>query len=202
MSVLALIFTPHLPYLAILATLLASGLGAPIPEEATVVAAGILAAHGTVNFWLALGTCWVGALLGDCCWYFVGYHFGKNILREHRLWTYFVTPRREDRMEELINQHGLKVLFAARFLVGIRSAVYLASGILRLPFRRFLLTDLFAATVVVGTFYTASYLWGPTIGAWLQRAEVALTVVVLAALTGLIAWLWRRRARKRVDSRE
>jgi membrane protein DedA with SNARE-associated domain len=198
MTQLALIFNPLLPYLAILAALLASGIGAPIPEEVTVVTAGILAAHGAVNFWLALGTCWVGALLGDCCWYFVGYHFGKNILREHHLWTYVVTPKREARMEELINRHGLKVLFAARFLVGIRSAIYLASGILRVRFRRFLLTDLFAATVVVGTFYTASYRYGPTVGAWLRRAEVVLTVVVLAAVAGAIAWFWRRRRRKRM----
>ena len=190
-------FAPLMPYLAIFAALLAAGIGGPIPEGVTVITAGILAARGDVNFWLALGTCWVGAILDDCCWYFVGYRFGHNILRNRHLWTYFVRPDRQEHMEELIHKHGLKVLFAARFLVGIRSAIYLAASIRRVRFERFLLTDLFAATVVVGTFFVASYWWGPMVGVWLCRAEVALTVVILVAATGLTVWLWREYRQKR-----
>ena len=142
----------HGSYLGIIFVLILTGSGLPIPEEVPIIAAGLLSAHGQMDPWLAIGACLIGALLGDCVIYWIGHHFGRRVLREHHWWTRFVKPEREARLETMLQQHGLKVFFLARFLVGIRSPVYLAAGILRVPFRRFLLIDLFCATTVIGTF--------------------------------------------------
>jgi membrane protein DedA with SNARE-associated domain len=80
----------------------------------------------------------------------------------------------------------------ARFLIGLRSPVYLTAGILRIPFRRFLLIDLVCATSVIGTFFGLSYLYGETILHWVRRAEILLTVVVALAVAGGAIYLWRR----------
>ncbi len=185
----------HWSYLAIIVVLILTGSGLPVPEEVPVIAAGILSANEQLNPWLAFAACLFGALAGDCVMYAIGFHFGRSVVREHPWWAHFVKPQREAQIEQMIEQHGLKVLFLARFLVGLRSPVYLSAGILRLPFRRFLLMDLFCATVVIGTFFGLSYRYGETITSWIRHAEYVLTGVVLVVLVGVGIYFWRRHCR-------
>lgn len=182
-------------YLLIAAILVLTGAGLPVPEEVPVITAGIMASHGQLDPWMAFAACLIGALLGDCVMYLVGYSFGHSVLRAKGRWAYFVKPEREAQIEELISRHGLKVLLAARFLVGLRSPVYLTAGILKVRFRRFFLIDLFCATAVIGTFFLLSFHYGQTLTGWIRRAEIVATFVVVLALAGaaVVSWRWRRR---------
>ena len=147
-------------YLAITLVLILTGSGLPLPEEVPIIAAGILAANGTLDPWLALGCCLFGAIVGDAIMYWIGYHFGRGVLRDHRWWARWVTPQREARIETLFHEHGLKVFFVVRFLVFLRSPLYLTAGILQVSFRKFLLIDLVCATAVVSTFFGLTYFLG------------------------------------------
>jgi len=183
-------------YLLIVAILVLTAWGLPVPEEIPVAAAGILSAYGRLNAWTALGCCLVGAVVGDCLMYWIGYHFGPGVLWRRRWFARLVPPRRQAKAEHMFRRHGFKVLFVARFLVGLRSPVYLSAGMLGLPFRRFLLIDLISAGTVVCTFFAIAYFWGQSLVAWISRAEVLLTVVVVVGACGLGLWLWRRRRSK------
>jgi membrane protein DedA with SNARE-associated domain len=193
----SLLFIPG-SYLGIVALLVLAGCGLPIPEEVPIVVAGLLSAQGLLDPLLALAACLVGAVLGDCVMYAIGYHFGHNLLKDHPKLTHFVRPDREAKFEEMIRRHGLLVLFVARFMVGIRSPVYLSAGIVRIPFRRFLLMDLLCATAVVGTFFGLTYAFGEHVAALFRDVEVGLSVVALVAIAvGVTFVLWRRRKVKR-----
>lgn len=183
-------------YIGIFIVLVLTGSGLPIPEEVPIILAGILSGQQALNPWLAFATCLFGALVGDCVMYVIGYRFGQPVLREHPWFARFVTPEREIQIEEQFRKHGLKVFFVARFLVGIRSPVYLTAGILRVSFRRFLMIDLFCATMVVGTFFWLTYLFGETIANWVKRAEVGFTILVVLAVAIVGIYLWRRYKRK------
>jgi len=184
----------HGSYLGIVVFLILTGCGLPIPEEVPIATAGILSARGTMQPALALLACVSGALLGDCVMYAIGYHFGHNLLKDHPKLARFLRVNREARFERMIHQHGLKVLFAARFMVGVRSPVYLSAGILRIPFRRFVLMDLLCATTVVGIVFTLAYCFGEPIVAMFRRAEIGLTATVAAVVAIVVGWfLWRRR---------
>lgn len=183
-------------YLAIIVVLTLTGAGLPLPEEVPVLAAGVLAANGHLDPWLALASCIVGALAGDCIMYFIGYHFGRNVLKDHPWWVRFVTPEREAHVEEMFRRHGIKVFFVVRFLVLLRAPLLLSAGILRVSFRRFLLIDLLAASVVVSAFFGLGYRYGQTIGQWIQNIEVLLTVAAVIAIGVVGFLLWRRHCRK------
>lgn len=183
-------------YLAIVLVLILTGSGLPIPEEVPIIAAGILSANETLDPLVAFACCLFGALAGDCVMYWIGYHFGRGVLRDHRWWARFVTPEREQQVEVQFRRHGFKVFFVARFLVGLRSPVYLTAGILRVSFRRFFVIDLVCATSVVGTFFWLTYFFGTHIAQWVGRVEVLLTVVVCIALVCTVVYLWRRHLRK------
>ena len=186
----------HGSYLGIILFLVLTGCGLPIPEEVPIATAGILSAGGTMQPGLALLACLVGALLGDCVMYAIGYHFGHNLLKDHPKLARFLHADREARFERMIDQHGLKVLFVARFMVGVRSPVYLSAGILRISFRRFLMMDLLCATTVVGIVFGLAYFFGEPIVGMIRRAEIGLTATAVVILAIVVGWfLWRRRIR-------
>jgi membrane protein DedA with SNARE-associated domain len=173
-----------------------SGFGLPIPEEVPVVMAGILSANGTLDPRLAFAACIVGAIAGDCLMYGVGYKFGRSVIMEHPRITGFLTPERERQIEATIMRHGVKALFLARFMVGVRSPVYLTAGILRVPFRRFLLADTFCAIAVVSVFFGLSYKFGDRITNLIRDSQIALTALVAVAAVAVSLWWFVRRRRK------
>jgi len=190
----------HGSYFAIFFVLVLTGAGLPVPEEIPIIAAGVMASHGQLDPWLALASCLLGVLAGDCLMYAIGRRFGSNLVREHPFWARFVKPDREAQIEEMIRRHGLKVFFLTRFLVGLRSPVYLTAGILRMPFKRFLVIDLSCATLVVGTFFLLSFHFGQTITRWIQRAEILVTGGVLLAVAIAVVYLIRRHRRRPIPT--
>jgi len=190
-------------YLGIVVFLALTGIGLPIPEEVPIVAAGVASRAGALDWWKALPACLVGALLGDSLMYGIGRFFGARILREHPWWSGFLTPEREKTIEDLINRHGIKAFFVARFLVGLRSPFYLTAGILRVKYRWFLFADMLCATVVIGGFFGLAYLFGDRITGLIQSAERSVTVVVMIAVAVALAvvafFSFRRRRIQMLD---
>ena len=196
---LAILLSDVVPYLLLGAPIVLTGMGLPVPEEVLVIGAGIASHKGTFEPLLALVTCIAAAMMGDCVSYGIGYHFGHGLLREHRWFARVLNARTERQMEQKIRQHGLKALIVTRFLVGVRSPVYVAAGILRVPFRWFILCDLISASLVVSLFFGLSFLFAEQIlQMWnrIQRAEMALTVVVVAAVLGVAIYFYVRHRRR------
>jgi membrane protein DedA with SNARE-associated domain len=172
-----------------------TGCGLPVPEEVPIIAAGVASSAGSLNPWAAFGSCIIGALLGDCVMYSIGYHFGHGLAKRHPRFAHLLHADREAKIEEMMRRHGLKVFFISRFVVGLRSPIYLTAGILRISFRRFLLIDALCATSVVGTFFWLSHRYGDHIRKWILRSEIAVTVAVVMAVIATGIYFWRRRRR-------
>ncbi|MHB1033363.1 MAG: DedA family protein [Pirellulales bacterium] len=189
------ILLAHGSYIGIIVILLLTGMGLPIPEEIPIIAAGVLSSYGQLKPGLALASCLIGALLGDCLLYAIGYHFGHNLLKDHPWCARFLRPEREEQVEQLIRQHGLKVLFLARFLVGIRAPVYVAAGVLRVSFRRFFLVDCFCAAAVIGLFFGLSYAYGQQIAKRIRDVELAFTVAIVLVVLAAVIYFYRRHRR-------
>jgi membrane protein DedA with SNARE-associated domain len=188
-------------YLGIVLFLTLTGIGLPVPEEVPIVAAGVASRAGALQWYYALPACLLGALLGDSLMYAIGRCFGARILREHPWWAGFLTSEREQAIERLIQTHGIKAFFVARFLVGLRSPFYLTAGILRVKYRWFLLADSICASVVIGGFFGLSFAFGDRITGMIRSVEWGLTLVVLIVSLGslaVIAFFWFRRRRMRM----
>ena len=183
-------------YLWIVVVLVLTGMGLPLPEEVPIIAAGVASSVRTLNPWGAFACCLLGALLGDCMLYLIGYHFGHNLVRKHPRFAHLLHAEREAKIEEMIKRHGLKVFLLARFMVGIRAPMYLTAGILQMRFRRFVLVDAFCAFCVVGLFFGLSYYYGEHIAQLLKRYEVWFTIAVLVAVVAIVLIVWQRTRRR------
>lgn len=200
----------HISYLGIIAILILTGSGLPLPEEVPIVAAGIASSLGKLHPGMAFLACLIGALAGDSVIYAIGYHFGHSLITRHPRFAHLLHAEHEAKIEQMIRKHGLKVFFLSRFMVGIRAPVYLTAGILRMGFRRFILIDAFCATAVVGLFFGLSYAYGDRLTSLIQRSEIGLTVLVAIGALSLGGYFlfkryWRRRAAlitAKLDERE
>ncbi len=189
---------PLLSYFGIVVALVLTGAGLPIPEEVPIVAAGVLSspAYGFLDPYAAFGCCLAGALMGDCLMYGIGRFLGKRYLREHPRFAHLLHEEREKQMEDLLERHGLKVFFLARFMVGIRAPIYLAAGVIRVPWKRFVLVDAFCATVVVGLVFGLSYRFGPEINVFVRRYQWTVTGIVVLVVAVVVAIYFIRRKRR------
>jgi membrane protein DedA with SNARE-associated domain len=185
-------------YAGIFLVLFVAGLGAPIPEEAPILAAGILASQEIIKWWLALPVCFVGVLSGDVVLYWVGHHWGERIL-EWRVTRFVLTPARERQVVAAYHRHGVKIVFTARFVAGFRAAAFLTAGIVRIPFWKFLLVDAIAALVGVPLGFGVAYLFTDQLPAILhgvhrvERIVILAAMVLLAAVIGYAAYRKSRR---------
>lgn len=135
-------------YGAILGVLLICGLGVPIPEDITLVAAGILAALGNISLTGSLIAGFFGVLIGDSFLFFLGRTYG------HRVFTLPVFKKifTEDRIQlarERILRNSKFICFMARFLPGLRAPIFLTAGIMGVKPSTFLLLDGLAALLSV-----------------------------------------------------
>jgi len=182
-------------YAGIILLLVLGGLGLPVPEEAPIIIAAMLAKKGVLWGPAALAACVVGVLVGDFVVYFLGYYFGEKVLG-FRLTRKFLTRAREAQIKGYFSRHGVKILILGRFAVGFRTAAYLTAGILRLPPLKLLVTDLFAVALSTPLMFALGWIFARQIEVGLREAQHYATAGVVAAL---LVWLLVRyyRARRR-----
>jgi membrane-associated protein len=194
-------FVGNFTYLGIFAVLLLGSLGAPIPEETPIIAAAVLSHVGIVRWWLALPVCLLGALSGDMVLYWVGQHWGEQVLN-WRLVRLVLSPAREQWLKAAYRRHALKTVVTARHVMGLRAAAFLTAGSARVPFWKFVVADAGAALLGVPLVFGFAYFFTEqikTVMADVHRAERWLGLaglLVLAALLVIGLWRWHRRVGK------
>jgi membrane protein DedA with SNARE-associated domain len=188
-------FIEDFTHLGIFLILFAAGLGVPIPEEVPVLAAGVLAHEGVIRWWIALPVCIAGVLSGDIALYWIGHHWGERIL-EWRMVRYVLTREREERLMSGYRRHGVKIVFTARHVMGLRAAAFLTAGIAHVPFWKFLLVDTVAALVGVPVGFGIAFLFTDQLERVMADVHRFERWLVLYALVALAAWLaflgWRQ----------
>ena len=191
-------FIEHLKYAGLFLVLLAAGLGAPIPEEVPIVAAGVLSRADAMRWWVALPVCVGGVLSGDAILYWVGHHWGERVLN-WRLVRLVLSPAREAQLTAAFRNHGVKIVFTARHVMGLRAAVFLTAGIVRVPFWKFFAIDAGAALLGVPFSFGVAFVFAAQVErvlADVHRVErwLGLAAVVAVAIGTVIAV--RRRTRR------
>jgi membrane protein DedA with SNARE-associated domain len=147
------------PYFMLFGILLACGLVVPIPEDITLFVGGMLSYYGQVNVWATIAVCFVGVLTGDSFIFFLGAKYGKMLTRK-AFFRSFLTEEHLDQVQIKLHAHGNKMIFAARFMPGLRAPFFFSAGTLHLPFSVFLFYDGLAALISVPTIVWLVYHFG------------------------------------------
>lgn len=183
-------------YLAVLLALLLCGAGVPIPEDISLVAGGVIAGLGFANVHAMAAVGMIGVLTGDAGMFLLGHHYGARLLQWRPL-ALLIPPRRYAHIQEKFARYGNRLMFIARFLPGMRTAVFITAGSThRVSFLRFLLLDGLAALISVPLWVYLGYLGADNhewLVKWIRRGQSSLWALGALILLGLLAWWWRRR---------
>ncbi|MBF0802822.1 MULTISPECIES: DedA family protein [Neisseria] len=187
-------------YAAVFLVLLACGFGVPIPEDVTLVAGGVISGLGYTNVHTMVAVGMLGVLAGDGLMFAAGRVFGHKILKV-RFIARVMTPKRYAQVQEKFDKYGNRVLFAARFLPGLRTPIFITAGISRkVSYLRFLMMDGLAALISVPVWvYLGGY--GAENREWLMHKvhqfQSGLFVLIGIGAVVLLYFWWKKRQRQR-----
>ncbi len=190
---LLLSFSGPTPYFLLFGILLICGLGLPIPEDITLLAGGLAAYYGLTNLWVTIAVAYVGVILGDTIIFMLGAHVGRKLTK---MWIFhkLLPDERLQGVSDKFHKWGNKVIFAARFMPGVRAPIFFSAGTFHVPFRVFIFFDGLAALLSVPAIIGAAYFFGDQVVWIVRRVEHSIVVVIGGViLFGVVKWYLQRR---------
>ena len=183
-------------YLAPFVVLLLCGVGLPLPEEVTLIGAGLLLYRGEVEFVPIVAVCSTAILLGDSIPYWLGRRYGESAL-QIRWVARILHPERFDRLRQRFAEHGNVFTFACRFVAGIRIPGYFVAGTMRMSYGRFLILDALGVLISVPISIYLGKVFGGSVDTLKERFHDFHLILAFLLLTVTLILLIRRRRRPR-----
>ncbi|HEZ0817762.1 TPA: DedA family protein [Neisseria meningitidis] len=185
-------------YAAVFFVLVICGFGVPIPEDLTLVTGGVISGMGYTNPHIMFAVGMLGVLAGDGIMFAAGRIWGQKILKFKPI-ARIMTPKRYEQVQEKFDKYGNWVLFVARFLPGLRTAVFVTAGISRkVSYLRFIIMDGLAALISVPIWiYLGEY--GAHNIDWLMAKMHSLQsgiFVILGIGATVVAWIWWKKRQR------
>jgi membrane protein DedA with SNARE-associated domain len=171
--------------------LLGGGVGLPLPEDLTLLAAGVLAHQHVLQLRDVIVVGFAGVVCADWIIYLVGRRYGREIVRLPML-ARLVGADRIDAVRSTVERHGARAVFAARFVLGFRIATFFAAGAFHVPAYKFALGEAAGSAVFVPAMVTLGFLFSG------QAERIAHDVsrvrhwLLLVGLVGVVLYLGLR----------
>ncbi len=182
-------------YWALGVTLLAENAGIPVPGETILLIASFLSySEHTLRFPWIVVIATVAATLGDNLGFALGYYGGRPLLSRYQS-LFRIHDRTLQRGEGLFARYGAVTIFFARFVFGLRVIAGPLAGVLRMPWRKFMVFNFLGAALWVTVISSVGYLFGQhweRLQGDVQRINIAAVIFLLAGAA--LLW-WRNRHR-------
>jgi len=189
----------HYGYWAVGVALLLENAGIPMPGETILLLASFLAySQHELQLWWIIVVATIAATIGDNLGFALGYYGGRPLFARYQS-LFRIRASTLERGETLFARYGAVTIFFARFVFGMRIIAGPMAGVLRMPWRKFLVYNFLGATVWVSVISTAGYFFGrhwQKLERDLKRFDLVV-VVVLLLVAGI--WWWRNRNGRRAS---
>ncbi|MCT4642036.1 MAG: DedA family protein [Bacteriovoracaceae bacterium] len=192
-------YQPGFVYTFIILFMTASSFGLPIPEEMTLVSAGLVAymasnpkdfpppypgAEG-VNLTVLCIICFFAVLGSDLVIYMLGRLFEDRI-KNSRLFKKLLPDEKFEKIDKLFQKYGYWASGIFRFTPGVRFPGHLSCGIMRVPVWKFLAVDGTAALISVPTQVLLVAAYGEVILGKIKEFKIILGIIILCIIIFLL----------------
>ncbi len=103
----------------------------------------------------------IGDLIGDVLWYHIGYFYGHRFIR--RFGKYFnVSENNIEKVKDIFHKHKHPILFISKITngFGFALATLITSGMVKLPFLRYIMINIAGQFIWTGILIGTGYLFG------------------------------------------
>jgi len=149
----------QLGYAGILVMMALESTFVPLPSEIVMIPAGVLAAQGRMNPWIAILMGVIGSWLGAMFNYYLAVKFGRPFLNKFGKYL-LMPPHRLDKVERFFLRHGEISTFTGRLILGVRHYISFPAGLARMNLARFSFFTVFGAAVWVSILTWIGYAAG------------------------------------------
>ena len=170
----------QLGYLVLPVAVAAESAGVPVPGEAALIAAGVLASAGHMEIVAVVALAALGAIVGDNLGYVLGRRLGRRALVARG-------PARRMRRgaleaaSVLFERHGGAAVFLGRFVAIGRVAVAWLAGADRMPWRKFAAWNAVGSVTWATAVGGVAYAVGAAGAKWIGIAGIVIAVLTLGA---------------------
>jgi membrane protein DedA with SNARE-associated domain len=195
-------------YVGIFVGIVATGIGAPFPEELPVVIGGCISGTHPDNLdWrLMLPMCIAAVILGDGLLYGIGRFWGRRLLEVQWIQRHVFPPARLAAVERNFQLYGVKLLLFARLTPGVRTPIFFTAGLTRLSVGRFMLADGLYAIPGVSLLFFLGWGFGDSMVDFIkgpfEQAKSVIVIVLIVAIAGYLAYRVLRKPSVTGDPKE
>lgn len=183
------------PFVIVLILTIA-GANIPLSEDVINITAALMAVMNPDYALRLLTAVLIGAFLGDTVSYWFGRGAGQLLLAPKKSMRRNALRKKVAVMTGFLRKRDALVLIFGRFVpFGFRNILHMTSGIIRIPYIRYILLDIPAVLVTTGLLFTLVFLFGRQAADILKTAEIVFLVFLVFAFNGHLVWrrTWNRR---------
>jgi len=171
-------------------------IGTFLEGETTLILAAFAAHQGYLELPYVMLAASVGSLCGDQSFFWLGRKRREKTLEKHPS-----LGRRVARAQALMERHRTLLMFAFRFMYGLRTVIPFAFGMSRVPFAEFLLLSTTSSVVWAILVGGVGFLFGNALEGLMGNIErYELIVLAAIAAVGGIVWTIYLRHRKKKNA--
>jgi len=180
-----------------------AGLNVPLSEDILLITGGAIASscipeHTTRMFiWLFMAA-WLSAWEA----YWIGRLLGPK-LYDIKWFSHILTIKRIERLHRFYERFGILTFFVGRFIPGgVRNALFMTSGLGKMPFHKFILRDFPACLLSASVIFYIGYLFGENFQVvidYFKTYNTIALILIILAITIAILLTRKRKKTKKVD---
>jgi membrane-associated protein len=188
----------------ILLGLLLAGCNIPVSIDVLVIASALISAHfvpeRTILFYAILV---VGCSLSAWIAYFTGRFIGLK-LTKFPIFRSLFSDKKLASMQNFYQKHKIWAFIIGRFIpFGVRNALFITSGLSKMPFLRFAVFDFIACFIWVSLSFFLFFYLGQNFDTIWTQVKMLNGCIFIAFVVAVIGSIWYKRVKqKKVDLHE
>jgi membrane protein DedA with SNARE-associated domain len=178
----------------------------PFPSEIVMIPAGVLAAQGQMDPWIAISMGILGSWLGALLNYYLAVWLGRPFINRYGKYI-FLPPHRFIKVEAFFKEHGEISTFTGRLIPAVRQYISFPAGLARMNLGRFLFFTGLGAGIWVAILVWVGYMAGKQLehideesikALWHQYSfEITFGLIGFCAVLISFYIFWHRRKKKK-----
>ncbi|PIP89991.1 MAG: alkaline phosphatase [Bdellovibrionales bacterium CG12_big_fil_rev_8_21_14_0_65_38_15] len=166
--------------------MLLGGFNIPVSEDGMLFVAGVVAASNPEKMWSLFLAVYLGAYGADLICYGLGRFLGPKFFKI-KLFANMVPPERLAKISGFYEKYGIWTLIFGRFIpFGARNGLFLTAGLSKMNALKFALSDLVAATISCGVYFTLYYKYGESVIASIKQFNLVIFAVAIIFVVSIV----------------